>query len=69
MARSKLLGNWENDLAGLSDQQLQERLRIAKQREADSLRSGLRRNPNAARMWREKREAAEAELERRAEGA
>ena len=67
MARWKLLDNWEKNLPGLSDQQLQERVRFASQREADSVRPGMGRNPKAARMWREKREAAEAELERRAE--
>lgn len=69
MARWKLLDNWEKDLRGLSEQQLEERIRLARQREADSVRPGMGRNPKAARMWREKREAAEAELERRADRA
>jgi hypothetical protein len=65
MSRWKLLDNWDRYIAGLSDEQLRERLKFAKDRESSSLKPGTGRNPKAARMWRQKREAVEVEIERR----
>jgi hypothetical protein len=42
------------------------RIQLARERERSSERSGMGRNPKAARDWRERRKAAEAELRRRA---
>ena len=63
-----LLKHWDRDLRGLSECQLRDRLRLAREREASSLSKGMGRNPKAAREWRRRREAVEAELERRATG-
>jgi hypothetical protein len=65
VSRWKLLDTWDKDIAGLSEKELRERLKLAKDRETRSLRPGTGRNPKAARMWRQKREAVEVELERR----
>ncbi|GEM_PF-5400363 len=64
MARWKLLENWERDLPSLSIEQLRERLKLARDREAESGR-GMGRNPKAKRDWRRMREQVEAELDRR----
>jgi hypothetical protein len=65
MSRWKLLDTWDKDIAGLSEKELRERLKLAKGYESRSLRPGIGRNPKAGRMWREKREAVEAEIEHR----
>ena len=65
MARWKLFDNWDREITGLSEEQLRERLKLARDRESGSLKPGMGRNPKAARMWRQKREAVEAEIERR----
>lgn len=65
MSRSRLIDKWEQDLRGLNDQGVLDRLSLARQSEAESLRKGMGRNPKAARMWREKAAQAEAELDRR----
>jgi hypothetical protein len=65
MSRSRLIDKWEQELRGISDEQVRERLEMARQSAEDALRSGPGRNPKASRMWRQKAEQAEAELERR----
>jgi hypothetical protein len=65
MSRSRLIDKWEQDLRGVSDAQVRERLALARKSAADSLKPGTGRNPKASRMWRQKAEQAEAELERR----
>jgi hypothetical protein len=60
-----MLDTWDRDLAGLSDKQLAERHRLAAEREEDSDARGKGRNPKARREWRLRREAVEAEMERR----
>ena len=52
------------DLLGLTDEGVRERLTIARKFERSSMAKGMARNPKAGRMWREKIEQAEAELER-----
>ncbi len=69
MSRWKMLNTWEADLRGLSLDQLQKRLRLAKAYEASSSRRGMGRNPKGARDWRGRRKAVEAELQRREEDA
>jgi hypothetical protein len=59
-----LIENWERDLPSLNVDQLRERLKLAREREADSDR-GIGRNPKARRDWRRMREQVEAEMERR----
>ena len=65
MSRSRMIDKWEQDLRGLTDQGVLERLEFAQQQAARSLRKGIGRNPKAARMWRDKADQAETELERR----
>jgi hypothetical protein len=65
MSRSRLIDKWEQDLRGLSDSQVRERQALARKNAADSLQPGMGRNPKAARMWRQKADQADAELERR----
>ncbi len=60
-----MLSRWREDLRGLSDDGVRERLRLAQSREASSLERGSGRNPKAARMWRENATLAQAELDRR----
>lgn len=60
-----MIDRWEQDLRGLTDRGVLDRLEFANQRATDSLRKGMGRNPKAARMWREKAAQAEAELDRR----
>ena len=65
MPRWKLLDHWDDDLAGLSDERLRERLKLARRHEASSLDSGPGRNPKAARDWRARRQAVEKTIARR----
>ena len=58
------LKHWGRDLGGLSEPQLQERLRLAQERERSS-QQGMGRNPKATRDWRVRRKAVEDELARR----
>jgi len=60
-----MIDKWEQDLRGLTDQGVRDRLELAQENATHSLRKGMGRNPKAARMWREKAAQAEAELERR----
>jgi hypothetical protein len=69
MSRWKLLDHWDDDLRGLSDDQLKERLALARERERSSERKGMGRNPKATRDWRLRRQAVEAEMGRRADSA
>jgi hypothetical protein len=61
----KTIRNWEKDLPGLTDESLRERWALAREFEASSMKRGSGRNPKAARMWRDKLRAAEAEIARR----
>ncbi|WP_426561927.1 hypothetical protein ACPPVT_15960 [Angustibacter sp. McL0619] len=61
----KTIKNWEKDLPGLTDEGVRERLMMARKFERWSMDRGMGRNPKAGRMWREKIQQAEAELERR----
>lgn len=65
VSRWGLLDYWERDLPGLTLDQLHERLTMAKDYEAKSMRRGMARNPKAARDWRRRRSSVEAELARR----
>jgi hypothetical protein len=65
MPRWNLLKNWDDDLSGLTDEQHQERLALARRYEASSQAPGTGRNPKAAREWRARRQAVEEEVERR----
>ena len=65
MSRWKLLETWDRDLPALTEGALRERLQLAREYEASSDRRGTGRNPKARRDWRRRREAVEAELERR----
>lgn len=65
MSRNRVIGKWDVDLRGLTDEGVRDRVRLASARAASSLERGMGRNPKAARMWREKLRAAENELERR----
>jgi hypothetical protein len=65
MSRSALIRNWDKDLAGLDEKQLGERLALARDFEARSMKKGMGRNPKAAREWRRMCDAVEAEIERR----
>lgn len=67
VSRWGLLDHWERDLPGLTLDQLHERLAMAKDYEVSSMQRGMGRNPKAARDWRRRRSAVEAELERRAQ--
>ncbi len=60
-----MIDKWEQDLRGLNDQGVRDRLTFARQRAADSLAPGTGRSPKSARMWRDKAAQAEAEMERR----
>lgn len=60
-----MIDKWEQDLKGLADQDVLDRLEFAQCEATHSLRKGMGRNPKAARMWREKAAQAEAELDRR----
>jgi hypothetical protein len=63
--RWNLLKHWDDDLSGLSENQLQERLALARRYEASSEKPETGRNPKGAREWRARRQAVEAEIERR----
>lgn len=65
MSRSRLIDKWDEDLPGLSDDGVRERVRYTREAAASSLVPGAGRNPKAARMWRAKLLSAEEELERR----
>jgi hypothetical protein len=65
MPRSILLRHWERDLRGLSDDQLGERLAMARSFEASSSKRGMGRNPKAAREWRVRQAQVEIEIARR----
>jgi len=65
MSRNRFLDHWDADLRGLTDEGVRERLLLASASVEQSLARGSGRNHKAARMWREKFRAAEAELERR----
>lgn len=65
MSRSRLIAKWEQDLRGISDEQVRERVDLARKSASDALLSGPARNPKASRMWRQKAAQAEAELEGR----
>lgn len=67
MSRWKLLDHWDRDLPGLTVGQLRERAAMAADYEARSVRPGTGRNPKAARESRQRRQAVEAELERRSD--
>ncbi len=58
------LKHWDRDLGGVSESQLQERLRLAQERERSS-QQGMGRNPKATREWRTRRTAVEEEIARR----
>ena len=49
MSRSELPTHWERDLPGLIDEQLRERLTMAKDFETRSEQRGMGRNPKAPR--------------------
>lgn len=61
-----MLETWDRDLPGLSDEQLAERHALAVDYERSSDARGSGRNPKARRDWRRRREAVEAEQDRRA---
>ncbi|WP_426562425.1 hypothetical protein ACPPVT_17335 [Angustibacter sp. McL0619] len=61
----KTIKNWEKDLPGLTDEGVRERLTTARKFERWSMAKGMGRHPKAGRMWREKIQQAEAELDRR----
>lgn len=61
-----MLKHWERDLPGLTDEELRERLDLARRYESSSMRKGMGRNPKAARLWRDRKTAVEAEIARRA---
>ena len=61
----KTIKNWEKDLSGLSEAKLRERWAMARDSEASAMKRGMGRNPKAARMWRERLRATEAEFDRR----
>jgi hypothetical protein len=65
MMHSQLLDNWQQDLPGLSDDRLRERIAFARLRAMDAEGLGLLSRAKARRMWREKRDQAQAELARR----
>ena len=54
-------------LRHLSDGELSDRLRELQAKINDSLRSGMRRNPRAARHFRGQAESVQLEIERRAD--
>jgi hypothetical protein len=60
-----MIDKWEQDLRGLTDQGVRDRLDLARRNAASSVTPGMGRNPKAGRMWREKAAQAEAELLRR----
>lgn len=59
------LKNWSKDLRGLTDEGVRNRLQLAIEFEQRSMARGPRRNPKAARDWRERIQQAETELDRR----
>lgn len=65
VSRWKVLDVWDKELAGLTWKQLQDRLKLARKREVESDRKGIGRSPRARHFWKQRREAVEAELERR----
>ncbi len=65
MPRWNLLSHWDDDLAGLSNDQLKERLDLARRYEAASQKPGMGRSPKGARDWRARRQAVEEEIARR----
>jgi hypothetical protein len=65
VSRWKMLKTWDRDLPGLTREQLEERLTLAREYEADSARRGIGRAPKARREWRRRRESVEAEFQRR----
>jgi hypothetical protein len=60
-----MINKWEQDLPGLTDQGIRDRVALPRRQAADSLSRGLGRNPKAARIWRGKAAQAESELARR----
>ncbi|MEU5941156.1 hypothetical protein ABZ807_18625 [Micromonospora sp. NPDC047548] len=64
MSRWKMLETWDRDLLGLADEQLVDRLSLAREYEQSSSRLPGR-NPKARRDWRRRREAVEAEMQSR----
>ncbi|MEV4344378.1 hypothetical protein AB0J83_07870 [Actinoplanes sp. NPDC049596] len=66
MSRWAMLDTWDRDLPGLTDEQLLDRLRLAREYEQSSMRPP--RAPKARRDWRRRREAVEAEIEARGLG-
>ena len=65
VSRSPRLRHWERDLRGPSDEQLDDRLAMAKRFETRSMSKGMGRNPKAAREWRVRSRQVEADIERR----
>lgn len=65
VSRNRIIDKWEQDLRGLTDEGVRDRLALARDHAATAVRPGTGRNPKAARMWREKAAQAEAELRRR----
>lgn len=59
------LDSFTRDLRSADDDRLAEMHRWAKQREQESDRPGMGRNPKARRMFRQMRQAAEERLEER----
>ncbi len=56
---------WDEDLPGLTDEQLMERLALARYYERSSTAKGAGRYPKARTDWRLRRDAAGAEVVRR----
>ncbi|MFG2402091.1 hypothetical protein [Streptomyces lydicus] len=65
MSRWKLYDNWSAELTGLTVEQLRERRDFASRRAQHAGARGMGRSPKAARDWRTKLQAVEAELLRR----
>lgn len=59
------LGTFARDLHSATDDRLAEMHRWAKQREQESDRPGMGRNPKARRMFRQMRQAARERLDQR----
>ncbi|GAA0280974.1 hypothetical protein [Cryptosporangium japonicum] len=65
MSLKHLIAHWDEDLPHLDAEALQERWTLAQNRENEADAPGTGRNPKARRDWRKRRQAVEAELERR----
>ena len=59
------VGSFDRELRSADDDRLTEMHRWARQREEESDRPGMGRNPKARRMFRQMRQAAEERLEER----